>query len=105
MTVPRTLAPVLAGLAVAAAAPDPPAKPPPARPAPAAGAPARRTVVGIRGEAFTLNGEPTYKGRTWAGKKVEGLLLNSRTPPLNWAASFNASARPRVRSHCLACCR
>ena len=38
----------------------------------------RKTEVGIRGEAFTINGEPTYKGRTWNGKTVEGLLMNSR---------------------------
>jgi hypothetical protein len=29
-------------------------------------------------EAFLINGEPTYKGRTWNGKKIEGLLMNSR---------------------------
>jgi hypothetical protein len=40
--------------------------------------PARKTVVGINGNAFQINGEPTYKGRTFEGKKVEGLLLNSR---------------------------
>ena len=39
---------------------------------------ARRTVVSIRGEAFHINGKPTYAGRTWQGRKVEGLLLNSR---------------------------
>lgn len=38
----------------------------------------RKTEVGIRGEAFTINGEPTYNGRSWNGKKVEGLLMNSR---------------------------
>jgi hypothetical protein len=65
MTVPRALCAALAGLALAA-------------PGLAAGPPARKTVVGTRGEAFTINGEPTYKGRTWNGKKVEGLLLNSR---------------------------
>ena len=27
---------------------------------------------------FTINGQPTYAGRTWHGKKIEGLLLNSR---------------------------
>lgn len=37
-----------------------------------------RTVVGIDGEKFTINGEPTYKGRVWNGKPIEGLLLNSR---------------------------
>lgn len=38
----------------------------------------RKTEVSIRGDAFLINGEPTYKGRTWNGKKVEGLLMNSR---------------------------
>lgn len=38
----------------------------------------RKTEVGIRGEGFTINGEPTYKGRAWKGNKLEGLLLNSR---------------------------
>jgi hypothetical protein len=38
----------------------------------------RQTVVSIRGDAFYINGEPTYKGRMWKGKKIEGLLLNSR---------------------------
>jgi hypothetical protein len=41
-------------------------------------APARKTVVSIEGAAFHINGRPTYKGRTWNGKKVEGLLMNSR---------------------------
>jgi hypothetical protein len=40
--------------------------------------PARKTAVSIRGDVFLINGEPTYKGRTWNGKKVEGLLMNSR---------------------------
>src|SRR3954471_20838362 len=39
---------------------------------------ARRTVVSIDGQAFQINGKPTYAGRTWNGKKIEGLLLNSR---------------------------
>jgi hypothetical protein len=47
-------------------------------PAAAADPPTRKTEVSIRGDAFLVNGEPTYKGRTWQGKKVEGLLLNSR---------------------------
>lgn len=38
----------------------------------------RRTVVTIHGDAFHINGEPTYKNRSWNGKKIEGLLLNSR---------------------------
>jgi hypothetical protein len=41
-------------------------------------APARKTTVSIAGDAFHVNGEPTYKGRTWNGKKIEGLLMNSR---------------------------
>jgi hypothetical protein len=44
----------------------------------AAEKPARKTAVSVRGDAFLINGEPTYKGRVWNGKKVEGLLLNSR---------------------------
>src|SRR4051812_33524062 len=40
--------------------------------------PARRTVVSIDGQAFHINGKPTYADRTWEGKKIEGLLLNSR---------------------------
>jgi hypothetical protein len=38
----------------------------------------RKTNVSIQGEIFQINGQPTYKGRTWKGKKIEGLLLNSR---------------------------
>lgn len=38
----------------------------------------RRTGVSIVGDAFHINGRPTYEGRTWNGHKVEGLLLNSR---------------------------
>jgi hypothetical protein len=34
--------------------------------------------VSIVGEAFHINGQPTYAGRTWRGHKIEGLLLNSR---------------------------
>jgi hypothetical protein len=36
------------------------------------------TSVGIDGERFTINGEPTYRGRTFRGHRIEGLLLNSR---------------------------
>src|SRR6266545_6217248 len=39
---------------------------------------AGRTTVSIVGEEFRLNGEPTYKGRTWKGRNLQGLLLNSR---------------------------
>ena len=45
---------------------------------PAADAPRRRTVVAIEGQAFHINGRPTYAGRTYKGMKVEGLLMNSR---------------------------
>jgi len=38
----------------------------------------RQTEVTIRGEQFFINGMPTHAGRTWQGKKIEGLLLNSR---------------------------
>jgi hypothetical protein len=38
----------------------------------------RKTEVAIRGDAFLINGKPTYAGRSWQGKKVEGLLFNSR---------------------------
>jgi hypothetical protein len=37
-----------------------------------------RTQVEIDGERFIVNGEPTYKGRTFRGHQIEGLLLNSR---------------------------
>jgi hypothetical protein len=40
--------------------------------------PERRTEVAIRGDAFLINGKLTYAGRSWQGKKVEGLLFNSR---------------------------
>jgi len=40
--------------------------------------PKRKTVVGIDGQKFTINGQPTYKGRVWNGKSIEGLLHNSR---------------------------
>ncbi|MDP9174818.1 MAG: hypothetical protein M3O30_13275 [Planctomycetota bacterium] len=39
---------------------------------------AGHTAVSIKGEDFYLNGSPTYKGRTWNGHRIEGLLLNFR---------------------------
>jgi hypothetical protein len=39
---------------------------------------ARKTTVHIVGDAFQINGKPTYEGRTWRGHKIEGLLMNSR---------------------------
>jgi hypothetical protein len=38
----------------------------------------RQTTVSIVGDAFYINGRPTYTGRAWQGHKIEGLLLNSR---------------------------
>lgn len=48
--------------------------------APAAASPATKilTTVSIAGERFLINGKPTYEGRTWHGKRIEGLLLNAR---------------------------
>ncbi len=39
---------------------------------------ARKTVVGIQGREFLVNGRPTYEGRSYDGTKVQGLLFNSR---------------------------
>jgi hypothetical protein len=36
------------------------------------------TEVSIRGDSFLINGKLTYVGRAWNGKRIEGLLLNSR---------------------------
>jgi len=38
----------------------------------------RKTDVSIQGDAFHVNGKPTYAGRKWNGQKIEGLLFNSR---------------------------
>lgn len=43
-----------------------------------AATPTRKTAVSIRGEMFYINNRPTYAGRTWQGKRIEGLLLNAR---------------------------
>lgn len=40
--------------------------------------PARKTEVTIRGQAFHINGRPTYEGRSYNGMKIEGLLMNAR---------------------------
>lgn len=37
-----------------------------------------KTEVEIRGDEFLIDGQPTYKGRTYQGHKIEGLLMNSR---------------------------
>ena len=39
---------------------------------------ARKTIVSIVNDAFHINGQPTYAGRQWRGKSIEGLLMNSR---------------------------
>jgi len=39
---------------------------------------ATRTVVGISGENFTINGAATHAGKSWNGHSLEGLLFNSR---------------------------
>ena len=46
---------------------------------PAAGAETDRgSTVAIVGDEFHINGKPTYTGRAWRGRKIQGLLLNSR---------------------------
>jgi len=37
-----------------------------------------KTNIEIRGENFYINGRPTYEGRMFDGRPVEGLLFNSR---------------------------
>jgi hypothetical protein len=37
-----------------------------------------KTRVSIVGDAFHINGAPTYRGRRWRRHKIEGLLLNAR---------------------------
>jgi hypothetical protein len=39
---------------------------------------AAQTTVSIDGDCFFINGCPTYEGRTCQGRKIEGLLMNSR---------------------------
>ncbi len=38
----------------------------------------RQTEVAIDGDRWLINRKPTYEGREYRGKKIEGLLLNSR---------------------------
>lgn len=38
----------------------------------------RHTEVSIRGEQFFINGRPSYQGRNWQGRRIEGLLFNTR---------------------------
>jgi len=45
----------------------------------AAGKPMQHlTAVSIAGDQFLINGKPTHEGRSYRGKRIEGLLLNSR---------------------------
>jgi len=37
-----------------------------------------KTTIDIDGQDFLINRQRTYTGRTWRGKPIEGLLLNSR---------------------------
>ncbi|MEJ7769158.1 MAG: cellulase family glycosylhydrolase [Chitinophagaceae bacterium] len=37
-----------------------------------------QTIVSIKGNRFLINGRLTYKGRSWQGHRIEGLLMNSR---------------------------
>lgn len=45
---------------------------------PQASAAKRFTEVSLHGASFFLNGRPTYEGRTWHDKRIEGLMLNAR---------------------------
>ncbi len=45
---------------------------------------ARLTKVKIIGEQFWINDKPTYAGRHWNGRKIEGLLMNSRMVQSNF---------------------
>jgi hypothetical protein len=37
-----------------------------------------KTEVSIDGDMFRIDGKPTYAGRIWKGRRIEGLLMNSR---------------------------
>lgn len=39
---------------------------------------AAKTIVGIKGDCFYINGALTYKDRSWKDYKIEGLLMNAR---------------------------
>lgn len=56
--------------------------------------PPRRTAVSIVGDAFHINGRPTYEGREWRGHKIEGLLLNARLVQ-GIFDDMNGETRPR----------
>ncbi len=38
----------------------------------------RMTTISIKEDMFFINGQPTYKGRSWNGQRIEGLLYNVR---------------------------
>ena len=38
----------------------------------------QKTAISIVGEDFHIDGQATYRGRTWNGHRIEGLLLNAR---------------------------
>jgi hypothetical protein len=50
--------------------------------------------VAIQGDAFWINGRPSYAGRTWQGQKVEGLLFNARLVQ-GIFDDLNPTTRPR----------
>jgi hypothetical protein len=52
------------------------------------------THIAIEGARFLLNGEPTYKGRSFRGLRIEGLLLNSRMVQATFDDA-NPDTRPR----------
>jgi hypothetical protein len=49
-----------------------------ATPGDEAAPPVRKSSVSIVGDEFYINGQPTYAGRSWNGRKIQGLLFNSR---------------------------
>jgi hypothetical protein len=44
----------------------------------AVAAPGRKTIISIQGNEFYINGKPTFPGRYYNGKKIQGLLFTSR---------------------------
>jgi hypothetical protein len=52
------------------------------------------TSVEIHGEDFWMDGAPTYAGRTWEGRRIEGLLLNARMVQATFD-DLNPSTRTR----------
>ena len=38
----------------------------------------RQTALAVHDGDFRINGTPTYAGRGWQGRRIEGLLFNSR---------------------------